>query len=422
MYAFWYWGRNGELRPFEARDFEGMSSFKIRSGTSMWDLHNFENSPWTAGQYLMSQCLRYRATRDDEALRFAAKAFRSLDANYRLAEDRGEPGFMCKPHGLKYTKETSPDQYTAFVPALWAYREICDASTRARIDQMIPAMSDWWRLRDYKLVYFDHEGDWLRGDATYQYGPFYAAMHLMAYKITGRHECRVEADRLIEMLGDFRWRHDQYREQILREGKCFWPERLHGAEYDPSRRAYLHLDWEIYSAIWMAASPVAWLIENHDDPRLLHTLRHALGNYLRHARQNLTEDFNTLYWTQTDLESGKCYPLVRERISTNRKDFLIDFDWNFFAYAGKFYWTENAAFLIDTAMLANHLAPQFSPGALSLAMTMLTKLDDARMKYMVDPDGEQLMASEKWLCDCLPSATVMYSLAYWRARAWGISL
>ena len=187
----------------------------------------------------------------------------------------------------------------------------------------------------------------------------------------------------------------------------------------------MHLDWENYSAIWMAASPVAWLIENGDDDsdsQFKHTLRHALGNNLRHAKQNLTDDLNKLYWTQTDLESGRCYPFVRPRVSTDVKDFLIGLNWNFFAYASGFYWTEDGALMTDIALLAHRHAPGFSPGALSLCKAMLWRLDDARMRYMIDPDGEQLMPSERWMCNCLPSATVMAVLTYWRARNWGIDL
>ena len=29
-------------------------------------------------------------------------------------------------------------------------------------------------------------------------------------------------------------------------------------------------------------------------------------------------------------------------------------------------------------------------------------LDEPRMRYMSDPDGQQLMPSERWMCNCLP--------------------
>lgn len=425
MYSFWYWGPHDELRPFEPRDFDGASTFTLRAGTTMWDLHHFENSPYTAGVFLWSQCLRYQATKDDEALRYAAKAYRSLELTYRMAEERGEPGFMCKPHGLTFTRESSPDQYASFMPALWEYRKICDAPTRARIEQMIPAMSDWWRLRKYRLAYFDRpESSWLPDEEVCpsQYGPMFAEMHLMAHQITGRPESRDEAYRIIEWLGTFPWRHDVCRELMVRKGTCFWPEKLYGYEYDPSRRQYLHMDWENYSAIWYAATAAAWMIENHDDESLKRTLRHAMANYLRHSRQNLTDDFGNLYWSQTDLDTGKCYPLVRPRISTDVKDFLIGLNWNFFSYASKFYWNEQGQILTDIAMLAHHYAPGFSPGALSLYKTMMAKLDNERMHYMTDPDGKQLMASEKWMCRSLPSTMPLTPLAYWRARVWGIDM
>src|SRR5262249_38118821 len=160
---------------------------------------------------------------------------RSLDLNYRLAEDRGEHGFFCKPYNLKYSTETSPDQYVPIAQGLWEYRKICDGATKKRIDQMLPAMSDWWRKRDYKIVYFDHEGDWLyHPDARCQYGPSYIVMHVMAHQLTGKQEYRNEADRIAKLCGAFVWRHDLLREQMVNDGKTFWPDRLNGYEYDSS--------------------------------------------------------------------------------------------------------------------------------------------------------------------------------------------
>lgn len=421
MYAMWHFG-GGELRPFVAGDFDGMSVFKIKAGTTMEALQNHENSPYVAGAFLWSQCLRYQVTKDEEALRYAAKAFRSLDLNYKLAEVRGEAGFFCKPYNLEYTRETSPDQSVPIIQGFWEYRKICDEPTRARIDQMLPAMSDWWRTRNYRLVYFDHEGDWLNGDGLHQYGPFYLVLHTMAHRITGRQEYRDEADRILKMAIPFPWRHDVSREQMLKEGKCFWPERLHGYEYDPSRRKYLHLDWENYCAIWYASSSASWMIEN--EPSLKPTLQHAMGNYFRHQRQNvLEEDGLPFYWSQTDLETGKCYPLIRPRISTNVKDYVVDFDWNFCAYTSKLRWGDNAACLLDTALLAHHYAPGFSPGALTMARTMLAKLDGNRLRWMIDPDGQQLMPEDRWIGDTLSSQTPVFTvLTYWRARSWGIDV
>jgi len=49
---------------------------------------SYENSPFISGIFLTAQCYRYHATRDPEALEYARQACGSIDANYRLTEQR----------------------------------------------------------------------------------------------------------------------------------------------------------------------------------------------------------------------------------------------------------------------------------------------------------------------------------------------
>jgi hypothetical protein len=125
MYSQWYW-RDDELRPWRRSDFEGQSFPHTPEGFTPEGHNNNENSSWTSGLFLLSQCLRYAATRDDEALAYAAKAFRSLDLIFRLTEARGERGFLCKPYDCSASLQTSPDQYIAAMLGLWEYRRIAD--------------------------------------------------------------------------------------------------------------------------------------------------------------------------------------------------------------------------------------------------------------------------------------------------------
>lgn len=423
MYAMGHY-RNGEVRPLRESDFVGASGLNLKAGTPMWDLYNMENSPYTSGLFLWSQVLRYQVTKEKEALRFAAKAFRSLDLNFQMCVANGERGFLCKPYGMKFSRETSPDQYVSVLLALWNYREMVDAPTRRRIDEMIPAMSDWWRTRKYKIDYFDIPGGcWLPDNEACpsQYGPVFVMMHLMAHRITGRAECRDEAQRIIKWLGTFPTRYDVCRQQMLRDGTCFWPEKLHGYEYDSSRRPYLMLDWENSGAIWLAAAPAAWL---HDhEPSLRPLMEHAIGNYYRTKIRNLTPDLGVLYWTQFDLETNQSYPLVRPRISTDVKDYIIGLNWNLFAYASKIITGDVGGRILDMAMLAHHYAPGFSPGALTLAKRMLAKLDDQRLATFWDPTGEEFMPEDRWLTEVLSSETPsLAALTYWQAKSWGTDL
>lgn len=419
MYCMWHWDDH-ELRPFEPRDLEGMSTFHIRAGIGMHALNNHENSPYVSGLFLWSQVLRYRATGDDEALANAAKAFRSIEIIYELGVANGQTGFLCKPYNSTFSHETSPDQYVPIMCGLWEYGELCDDATRARIDEILPAMSDWWRLNDYKLVYFDKAGDWLHGDSLPQYGPEYAALHMMAHRITQREEYAAEARRVLELVGPYPTRFDVARQQLAATGKTNWPEKLHGYEYDVSRRGYLHLDWEVYAPIWFGMAAVAWMLENDADDRRL--LEQALGNYHRQLKHHLTPDLLALYWTQTDLETEKVYPLVRGRDTDDWTKWIISFNWDLFSYQARNYWNDDIARVMHGALLAHHYAPQFSPGAQELCREMMTRLDSERLHYVLDPHQE-LAPTDLWLTQTLSSEMPGFVLlTYWQARCWGIEL
>jgi len=301
--------------------------------------------------------------------------------------------------------------------ALWEYRDVADEAVRRRIDEMLPAMADWWRLRDYTIVYFDHEGDWLNGPImTPQYGPEYIAMHLIAYKITGKAVYREEADRILKLVGDFPTRFDVNRRHMMETGKTWWPERLHGREYDSSRRAYMQMDWESYCAVWYGDLAATWLFDN--EPALQPLLAHAIANYYRVMCNNLTPDLLQLYWSQTDLGTGKAHPLV-----VPRQEYLMPASWDFLSYLSEVCFGDGTVQVCDMALLAHRYAPHFSPGALELAKKMLAKLDDQRLHWMIDPTGSNLMPGDRWMADALssevPAETV---LTYWRARNWGIDV
>jgi len=68
-------------RPFIADD-------STMPAPEPWQWMSYENSPFISGIFLTAQCYRYHATRDPEALEYARQAYGSIDANYRLTEQR----------------------------------------------------------------------------------------------------------------------------------------------------------------------------------------------------------------------------------------------------------------------------------------------------------------------------------------------
>lgn len=420
MYSNWYW-KGDELRPARRKDFTGQSVFNNSDGLAPEGVVGQENSPSTAGQFLWSQCLRYQATGEEQALDYAAKAYRSLEIIFELTEAAGQRGFICKPYSHQASKETSPDQYTSVMLGLWAYREIANRAVRQRIDYLLPAMADWWRERNYQLVFFENKWTVLPNDVE-EHGPGFIALNLMAHHITGKAVYRNEATRILALAGSFGTAYQRARRNWLETGKTNWPELLHGCEYDVARRPFLQWEWEGRSVYWLAAASVDFLLGW--ELSLAPLLKHALANYYSFVRGSLRPDLLTWYWFQTDLERNTCHPLVRPRGSGEfPAGYLMPFKINFYSYQSEVCYGDAALRVADVAVMAHQHAPEFSPGAVPLAKALLQILDDRRLHHMIDPDGRQVMPEDQWMCNALSSDTpLMAILAWWRAKVAGIEL
>lgn len=415
MYSQWYW-RGDELRPWRRSDFEGQSYPNTPEGFTPEGHNNNENSSWTSGLFLWSQCLRYQATQDPEALEYAARAFRSLDTIFRLTEAQGERGFLCKPYDRAASKQTSPDQYIAAMMGLWEYRRIADQATRARIDELLPAMADWWRERDYTLHFFTR--DWNIFDGGYHY-PSMACLNLIAYQVSGAAIYRDEGRRLLLLAGPWPTRFDAAREEMYRNGSSNWPERLHGFEYDPERRPFLFRNTENRAAMWLTLAPADWLMRH--DPLLSDVLKQAIGRFYHAMQLGLRPDLLSLYSIQVDLERDTWYPLRTQPTAESRATSLTN--WLFEAYDSEVAWGDAACRLVDMALIGYQHAREFCPGALPLARSLLQRLDSQRLMHFIDPDGQQLLPELEWMRYVLSSDVPAFTLlAYWRARVHGIAL
>lgn len=415
MYSQWYW-KGDELRPWRRSDFEGQSYPNTSEGFTPEGHNNNENSSWTSGLFLWSQSLRFAATHDEQALAYAAKAFGSIDAIFRLTEAQGERGFLCKPYDCAASKQTSPDQYIAVMLSLWEYRQIADHTTRQRIDELLPAMADWWRERDYTLHFFTR--DWNILDGGYHY-PSMACLNYIAYQVSGAAIYRDECRRLLLLAGPWPTNFDAARAQIYRTGVSLWPERLYGHEYDPLRRPFLFRNTESRAAMWLTLAPADWLMRH--DPGLADVLKQAIGRFYREMQLGLRADLLSHYSIQVDLDRDTWYPLRTSPTPASLAASLTN--WLFEAYDSEVCWGDAACRLVDMALIGYLHAREFCPGALPLAQELLRRLDSERLHHFIDPDGQQLLPELDWMRYALSSDVPAFTLlAYWRARAHGIAL
>lgn len=428
MYSHWYWGADA-LRPFHPEDFAGQSVPSTRAGFSAAGYISSENSPWVSGLFLWSQCLRYRATGDEQALVYAAKAFRSLDTVFALAEAAGTPGFLCKPYDWKLSEETSPDQYIATTLGLWAYREIAGRAERQRIDVMLPAMADWWRERDYTIAYFERRFRIL--DDAY-HAPTMACLHAIAYQITADRRYLDEARRLLTLAGPWQTRIDLERARMLAElrgdnSRAFdiataqSNRDLGDAVYDAARAPFVVRNTENRAAMWMMVAAANGLFAH--ELSLSGLLQQAIARYFDHCRLGLRPDLLSHYFIQVDLERDTWHP-IRRPLTPERRAWAEQSGHSLFVgYDSEICWGDAAARIADIALIGHLRAPSLCPGALTLTRDLLARLDNQRLHWFVDPDGSQWIPELHWMRDSISSdAPVFATLAYWRARVHGIEL
>ena len=117
----------------------------------------WENTTSDTAFYLGALSYRYRATGDPAVLRQCRRTFGALKHIYDLgAQD--EAGFVTKPYGGKYSKQSSGDQVQCLVVGLEAYRHIAPPEDRAVLETMFRNLADHQiKYRYYaKHGYFAH--------------------------------------------------------------------------------------------------------------------------------------------------------------------------------------------------------------------------------------------------------------------------
>jgi len=417
MYCMWR-SQGDVLRPYREEDLEGQLPFKKKHISAVGHYHN-ENSTHTSGTFLWSQALRYKVTREPEALAFCARAFRSLDFIFKLTETAGPLGFFCKPYDGKISIESSPDQHYSAMMGLWHYRDICDKDTKARAEFMIVSMAGFWMSNDYKLAFFGHAAaSWLLAN-TPNYGPLFALMMHLAYTISKDETFLRECRRILELCGSWPRLYDEIRLK-RREGKeaWTWPKHLYGCEYDPSRREFLMADWESRAPMWFVAGPAEYFLDTDLVNR--HLLGHVLGRIHRYMQFGLRDDLIHLYYQQVDLERDLWRPLICPRSEETIK--ADPWHWHFSTYWSEVGWQDQLFCLLDTCIIAHQHAYEFAPGALPLAQRILARLDRERLNWFVDPDGKQLLPPDQHMKHSLSSQLPNILIAYWRAKLNNIPL
>ncbi len=360
-----------------------------------WDLLNYENSITTSGLYLASQAWRYKATEDPDALEQAAKAFNSLDLIWKLGDADGRSGWMGKPYSGRISDQTSPDQYLDACMGMYQYYPIATKPTQHHIAQMFVSFADYWRSVDYQLGYFGNKWDVKPSKGAYNL--ILLMINALGYRFSGQQKVYLqEFDRLYE-YGTWQTETDL-------------DERRKSGERET-------LAWELTIHCKFAVAAAEIILDILPD-RIRPDMESTVTTWWNIWEYGMREDLFGYYHYYVNLEDDTWHPAEKTEIKPRES---WRFGCSFQAYTSKVLWLEPMNRTLYTCMSAIDHAPGIADAATVLAKRILDAVDSEHLRWIYDPDGNQLSKYDKSMDNCLSSegpATVM--LAFWRGRARGL--
>ena len=138
--------------------------------------------------YLAAMAYQYRCTANPQALAICRRTLGALNYVYNLGVENGEPGFICKPYGGIYNKQTSTDK--GFTVGLEAYQGIAPPEDRALIDEMIRNCADE-HIKDGAMAKYGFLGyprkelEFSTGKENWTSAFFYLPSLYLAWRATG---------------------------------------------------------------------------------------------------------------------------------------------------------------------------------------------------------------------------------------------
>ena len=172
----------------------------------------WENTTADTAYYLGAMSYQYRCTRDPKVLGICRRTLGALKYIYDLAAEKGEPGFVCKPYGAKYSNQTSNDQVQCWTVGLEAYQSIAPSDDRVLIDLMIrqcadELIRDGWCLAKYGYFGFPRqETNLAKGQGNWTTALSYLPLLNLAWRATGDTRYLREIERWYDACGlEVRW-------------------------------------------------------------------------------------------------------------------------------------------------------------------------------------------------------------------------
>lgn len=399
--------RFDEERPWRSSDFGGLVG---PTGVPIADWMNYENSPMCSGIFLASQCYRYLATKDPQALEYAAKAFRSIDVIFRLSEGSGpapliqrsgiidptdrwepRPGWISKPYGQMMTTQSSTEQNFGPIWGMYLYRAIAPPDTKKRIDTIIAAVADYWRDNRYTINFFGENWEFEKSMPRAQrHMPVWAAINRIAFEATGEARFRKEYERLDSLYGAM-------------------PTAL-----DTNRGMGRHRYTSTEDRAFHDKEVVVGDILSDLEPARKDRYQRAMTAWWKFSQIGMREDFFSYYFIEIDTHTREWKPLPK----TVKPRPLWNSAWMFQNGTFPVAWGEVAARqAISSAMVARR---DPAAGAREFAQRIFAVLDKGHLRYMIDPHNS-LEPEIQYMTNILSADAIAYFPAgYWYGRLHGL--
>lgn len=380
-------------KPWVSGDWLGeYESLKIPN-TLPWEVLGFENCGMVTGAYLAAMTFKYKSTGSAEALAIASRTFTGLVHIYELGQKK-EVGFFPKIYGGKFSEQISSDQYLYAMKGMKLYHEIAPEDQKNQIEQMVCAMADFWIKQKYHYRYYTIP------NMAWPLGRFPAFM-IMAHALSGRQKYLDEFNRLNREDRVYLQPADSILAQRAARPGFSAYEKLMGNKY-------------LLGALEECATMDIMSL----DECLKHSDAHR-ENWLNSMRQMWREGqlglapqgmsyFNILY----DLETKTAAPIpepYQEPVSGNNSPDALQ--WNFFSWRANIL-SPRSVMLARAGMNVSRWLPE--EHARETAWRILSEIQIENMRQNIDPDGKQILPSNRFLTNCVcGDALTNWLWAYW---------
>lgn len=409
MYSHWLFDQERASTP---ADYDPRTRFSI--GVEPHDHNNYENSPMISGIFLAAQCYRYRATKEPAALEYAARAFRSIDVNFRLSEGRAgaaapltqrsghiDPndrfetrvGWISKPYGQMMTTQTSTEQNFGPVWGMYCYRPLAPPETRRRIDFMIASIARLWREMRYTISFFGEPWSFEQSMPRAQrHMPVWAWINRIAFELTGDPQFQKEFERLHALFGAM-------------------PSALE-TNHGMGRRRYISTEDRAFHDKEIVTADI--LIDLN--PAAAGQYVSSMEKWWEFAGLGMRPDFFSYYYIDLDTVTREWRPSKK----TLKPRPLWDSPWMFSNGTFPVASGEYAARRVMSAAMVARRSTRLRDTAKEFARQVFAVLDKSHLRYMIDPENS-LEPEIRYLANLLSGdCLAMYPAAYWYGRTHGI--